>query len=462
MGWVHWGWIVAIYLVGGLFWAQFLNQGNIDLNYHDWAEVNAPRLAFVQDALKNGQFPFHMNGTGPLRGVSDRYLVIPDVISTPQMGLLLFLPIGQYVLANQLILYTLGTLGLVWIQRKYGLSLIVYTALFFLFNFNGHILAHFSVGHANWGGYFFFPWLIGLFLDPGQTPHGWGWTAKVACVMFLILLQGSFHHFVWIVLFLGLWAMTSWKRFGLLVKTALAAGLLGAVRLLPPVLGLERFDHTFLSGYPSITDLLSSMTTLKTIAEAILSPYSPAPVGYWELNVYLGLIGTLFLLVFGLARWLKTGEEQPHHGELALPLLGLSVLSIGNVYRLVSFLPIPLLNGERVSSRMIIVPVTILLVLAAIEAQRWLEQSRPDLRLRLAVLALIAVMIADLWAHLQHWRVEVAARTFPTTPVELSRFTAANHPDPTYLLVVLAGGVITLMTAGTLLVLTAKERNHSR
>lgn len=40
-----------------------------------------------------------------------------------------------------------------------------FSILFLLFNINGHISAHLSVGHATWTGYFLFSWLLPFILE---------------------------------------------------------------------------------------------------------------------------------------------------------------------------------------------------------------------------------------------------------------------------------------------------------
>ena len=58
----------------------------------------------------------------------------------------------------------------------------------------------------------------------------------------------------------------------------------------------------------------------------------PTAIGYWEFSLYTGLAGAIFLLFFGVWRWLRRkGPEAAFH-ELLLPVTGLVVLSIGWVY----------------------------------------------------------------------------------------------------------------------------------
>ena len=134
--------LVCLFVLGLFLWGQFFNWGDIPYDFHDWAEVNAPRMAFIGDAVRNGKLPLHMPDSSALRGVTDRFMVIPDVILSPQVVLLAFMSVGTFVLIDVWLLYSIGFLALLWFRRKYSLSITVFSVIFLLFNFNGHILSH--------------------------------------------------------------------------------------------------------------------------------------------------------------------------------------------------------------------------------------------------------------------------------------------------------------------------------
>ncbi len=114
--------------------------------------------AFLRDAVRSGELPLHISDPATLGGITDRFLAIPDEILSPQVYLLRFISIGRFVFVDVAILYTIGFFGLLWLRRRFSLSLFTFTILFLLFDFNGHILAHYCIGHVTWGGYFLFPW----------------------------------------------------------------------------------------------------------------------------------------------------------------------------------------------------------------------------------------------------------------------------------------------------------------
>ncbi len=451
--WIGWVWLAVLFVAGVFLWGKFLNWGDIPFDFHDWAEVNAPRLAFIRDAVIKGELPLHMPDGSALRNITDRYMSLPDVILSPQVCLMRWLEVGPFILVNTLLFYSLGMLGLLWFRRRFRLGLVPFTLLFFLFNFNGHILTHMSIGHITWNGYFLFPWVLALLFQLLDGDHSWGWVAKMALLLFLMYLNGSYHHFVWVLLFLGLLAIANPPHFRTIIKAGLFSVLLSMVRLLPPALHLADFDDEFLGGYPTLMDVWNSLVQVRFPADSLSIRSMLSPLGWWEYSLYLGLAGTIFLLAFGVLRWLRRREGSAGYPALLLPVIGIALLSIGRIYRLLRLVPIPLLSGERASIRMMILPLVVLLILAASEYQEWLNDRKPGAIEQIAWLAVTAVIIHDLWQHLKIWQVTNAVLAFPNTPVNLAIKTVSNHPDPTYTTILIIGSAVSLGSLVVLLVL---------
>lgn len=460
IGWVTWVWIAVLLLAGIYFWGKFFNWGRIPFDYHDWAEINAARIEFVRNALRSGQIPLHMTEIGHLRNLTDRYMSIPDAILAPQMVLLLFLQTGPFVFVNTLILYFVGTIGLLQFRKRYSLSLAAFTWLFLLFNFNGYLTAHFGVGHVTWWGYFLLPWYFLLIFDAIEREQGWRWVTGMAFTLFLIFLQGSNHVFTWLLIFLGLFGLTSWKRFWLAIKAGAAAILLSMFRILPPILLLDKFDINFLGGYSSIQELLYAMFTLKPASQSLPIPgvMGSSPLGWWEFDLFVGLVATIFILYFGVYCWMKDREDYPQFQALFLPVITLFILSINDFYNFVRIIPIPILWGERVSSRMVIIPFTVILFMTGIYFQRALLSDRLSRVFRLVTLILMMVTVYDLWQHMRAWRGTTAVNAFPYTPVDLSIKVVGNHPDAPYIQMITIGALISLATAIYLINRTLNER----
>ncbi|HEX9013688.1 MAG TPA: hypothetical protein VF813_09240 [Anaerolineaceae bacterium] len=458
-----WVWLVvlaALYLGGLAAWGVFFHWGDFPYKFHDWAEVNMARLAFMRDAVMKGQLPLHMPDASALRGITDRYLVLPDVITAPQMIFMGLMSVTQFVFLDVLFLYTLGTAGLLWFKRKYALSPASFTLLFLAFQFNGHIQAHLSVGHVTWLGYFLFPWLVALAIRLIEAPAGWRWTAGTAFLLFFMLLQGSFHQFIWSLMFLGLVGLAAWRRFWAVLRALLFAGLLSAVRLLPPALGMGSFNTDFLSGYPRPGDVLTALLRIVPPAEAYATRLQHHSLGWWELDLYLGLAGTLLVAVFGVGMWLWNQRREKQYWQLLPAVVILALFSMWQVYKPVMSLPIPFLTAERVSSRMIILPFAVTAILAAVNLQRWLDGPRAGFLLRLGLVALLAVFGWNLWQHLEVWQVARAASGFPFADVNLAIKVVSNHPDPVYPRVAAAGAGLSALSGVFLLWMAYREQRR--
>jgi hypothetical protein len=464
MRWLNIGWCVLLIVLGAGLWAKFLNFGNIPFDYHDWAEINAPRLAFVKDALTQGVLPLHMNDASALRNITDRYLSLPDAIVSPQLFLLKFLSVGQFVLLDTLLLYGLGAWGLICLKRRLKLSPFTFSILFLLFNLNGHLLAHYSVGHITWAGTFLFSWFILLVLDLLDGDKSWAWVAKMAGLLFVIYLQGSFHQFVWALLFLGFLAISHWPRFWPIFKAGLFAGLLSAIRLLPPFLLLDQFDDEFLGGYPTLVDLVKSLFVIVPPEKSLEVRSMLSNLGWWEYDMYLGLMGTMILFVFGLGFWMKKLlKGKGIYPHLFFPMLALTLLSIGRIYRVMRLIPVPLFSGERASIRMLLLPVLFLIVLAVVYLQKWINKHdlADQVKARLLGFSILLVVIHDLWQHLKVWQVTAAFEAFPTTPVNLAIKVAANHVDAPYTNILWLGSGLTLLSMLVLIGLVIWERRKA-
>lgn len=454
-------WYAALF-VGGLFlWGNFFNWGLGPINYHDWQAINAPRLAFLQDAVMRGVLPLHISDSLPLAAVTDRFMTIPDVLLSPQIWLLRWMDLGPFILVNTWLLYAAGFAGLMWLRKKVKLSAFAFTVLFFLFNFNGHILSHFTVGHATWTAYFLFPWLLGLAVELFEGLADWGWVTRTALLLLAMLLQGGYHQFIWSLFFLGFLALAAPNRFWILTRAAIFAVLLGSFRLLPNVLNLGEFDNVFIAGYPLFKSIWGALTDIYIPNDITLSGGMTRPVGLWEFSLYTGLLGAIFLVVFGVILSVKHREDRGSYTSLLLPAAGLVLLSFDRVYKYLRLaLPIPLITGERISSRIISLAFVIVLVLAVIQLQRWIERSRFSPALNLTWMAAFVWTANDLWQNFRLWRIIDAYDKFELKVFSPARYTVANHPDAQYFTVLWIGLALSLAALGLLFFFSSRERKR--
>lgn len=454
-------WLVGLYILGIIGFGIFFNWGDFTLEYHDWADITGPRLQFLKTAIRSAQFPLHISDPSTMHGYTLRYLAVPDTFLSPQYLMLLKLPLPLFSLVNVLCLYTLGFAGLLVLRAKLRLSALSFAVLFLLFNFNGHVLAHYNVGHTTWGGYFLFPWFAWLILRLIEGDHSWLWTTLMALVLLVIWLQGAFHHFLWLLILLGATGIFIPRTFWTVVRTGLFTALVCAFRLLPPILLYGKYSASFMNGYPS---LFSIWDNLVNIPDALNTPFFRSglgePVGEWELTCFIGLLGALFLAFFGIYRGLVLRKAP--YAELILPLGIILLLSLGPTYQILFNLPIPLLQGERVSARMFSVVLVFGLILAAERFQRWLDDA-PHKPISVAAgLIGLGIIAVDLWQNMLVWQIPNRLKDFWIVFDMNKWYIQNNLSDTLYLWLVFGGLTISALTLLGLAWLSWRERHPKK
>jgi hypothetical protein len=458
--WIGHVWAAVLFIVGVFAWRYFLNSGYFQLNIADWLETSK-RYAFLRDAILTGQLPLHMPGTSALRTVTDRFLSVADTTISPQVLLLRYLDIGHFAVVNVVGLYSLGFVGLLILRERFRLSPAAFTVMYLLFMFNGHISDHIAVGHVHWAGYFLIPFFAVLIFKLLDDRVGWQWVLAMSALLFVIFLQGTFHLFIICVAFMALLAILDRKNFVPLAGGILFSILLSMVRILPPALDAAKFDTEFLFGFTTVGDMFSSLTSLKIPGfNDIVIRGSVNPLGYWELDHYVGLAGLAVVLVFGVWHWFRAEASRRRYQALWLPITVLVIASIGQVYQVVNLLHIPMFSTQRVSSRFLFLPLAMLIFLAAIHLQEFFDNRRTNDWVRLVELAVVGLIAQDLWQHFKSWRVTNMGKVFPPQPLDLSLYYVANHPDAPYITALVVGLIITLLTLVFLTVMSLRERSR--
>ncbi len=462
--------LLGLYLVGALHWVLVLGTAAEPLRgpsftHEDWPQEGR-YYRLLQQTVRELRVPYYISRPVHTR----RFLAIPEVNWSPQIVLLRVLDIGPFVLVNTLLLYSVGFAGLLVLRRRFRLSLAPFALLFLLFSFNGHVVAHLAVGHSMWVAHFLLAFVVVGVLDlvegggatgprsgpsttsdegftPEERPTGprsgpsttsdEGFTPeerptrefRLALVLFLMSLQGGFHHFTWCALFLALLALFERQWAGAISRTLLWGAALSACRLLPAYFLVHRMDQTFMSGFPSLTMFWQGLLSLRG-ATAHRWGGLFGRLHWWEYDFYVGLAGVFWLGFFGI--W-RAGRRNPAVGVpaarvLVAPLSIMTLLSFGDIFAPFNALPVPLVSAERVSSRFFAVPLAFLIVFAAVAMQRWLE-ARPG-RLRRSVSgALVLLVVASLAAHTRLWRLERLEQTLSPQPGH-TVIAIADAPDP--------------------------------
>ena len=451
--------------MGAGVWAYVLGWTRLPLNFGDWADINVPRLMFVSNAISSGTAPLHMLNTHSLHGVTDRFFSLPDVITTPQMMLLPVLGIPRFILFDVVLHYSFGVAGLLALRRRFQWSLFSYAVVFALFLFNGHIVSHYSVGHFTWAAYFLFPAVAVLCFQLLDGDTGWRWVSRFGFLMFYMVLAGGQHHFTWVLMFLACLIPFCLDRAKWIIAAALSSGLLSAVRLLPPALNLEDFGKagwmSDVIGYPSALHIFSSMVELRrqnvdAVNWPMLGNFVHFEVQYYEYSYYVGVVGAIVILYFGVYEWLK--ERHPMYPQLIVPTFVMVALSVGSLFRIVRATVMPLVLSERLVSRMLSLPMSLLIIVAGVLLQKFINRTELSVWNRLTALALFGLLAIDLGAGVRLMRVAETARTM--TAVEFDDTVGKHAPreDAAYTRTLAGGLVITLGTAASLLFLASRER----
>ena len=450
-------WIFFLYVSGIFLWGVFFDWNQTPLNFLDW-KGNMPRYDAVRDAFQYRMLPLHINCEKCLHSLTDRFFVLPDVITTPQMIFLPFMELTSFFYLDLLLHYTVGVLGLIYLQNKFKLSLIAYSALFFLFNFNGYIEAHLGAGHVTWNSYFLFPWFFILVFQLLEKQVNWLWVTKLAFLSLYVVLSGGQHHFTWMMLFLVMLALSQKKLFKWIFSGVLFSGFLSAIRLLPPLIMVTTYtsgDHfKFLSGYSTISGFLSALVNIRPStygAEGL-----PYPIGYWELDYFVGILGAILIIYFGLVRWLQDQNMQKKFSALLIPSAILFLFAQGNFYKY-TFFSLPPFSSERVPTRMVSIPITLLIIVGTVYFQKFL-QSRDSKIVRLVAGFSLLYIVNELVTHTVVWKVDRIAPFWEKPIIDYSGNSIILRSDPSYIWVLWIGLAITLLTAFTLGFLVMQEQ----
>ena len=436
------GLFLVFLFVGGLFhWAYFLNFGESGFAF-DWGE-QFHYYEVLHQSITNLDIPYLVpNGFY----FSDRFMGNLQAPFSPHMLLLPLMGLGKFIVFNALLMYSLGFAGCLLIKQRYQLSAVPFTIFFLLFNFNGHITAHISVGHP-WFGYFLLPFFVLLVLElarPNRTDK-LGPSILLSFVLLGILLQGSFHIFFWCLGFLALLGLFN-RQLWRVAAFAILSGIgLTLFRFLPAMFFYGGHQPSYASGYPTFSVFIDALTTIKSFT--FVHPTSALyDVGWWEHDIFIGYVGVGFIAIFGIYRHFRNNSNinDFRFTALDLPVLLFILFSFGIVFDLISDLQIPFLSwAERVPSRFLIIPLIFLTIFAAIRMQEYLPQIRSSAALKLMTLAAVVQLAHSLAAHSFFWRISSGGN--PVGDYGVNDFIAPAQQDGLYTASVLIGAILSIM-----------------
>lgn len=440
-----------LFLTGIIFWLLYLHSDHVFYLNHDWPNINF-YLGTLSQAIRTIQLPWH---TQTLVQGTDRFLANPETILSPQILLLALLSPKQFVLVNSILLYTIGFLGLCRLGRFYSLGAFSFAILFVLFNFNGHLLAHVSVGHYMWLGYFFLPFFVLCVSQIYTGDHTPSAPVYLGLTLLAVVLQGSVHIFAFCLMFLVLALIFNQKQRRTIFWALLFSVLLAACRLWPAA--LIYFFQSWASGYPTIAQLVGAFTVATLDNQFLIRE-----TGFWEYNLFVGIVGCIFLVAFGALPLLSQKKLPAQFHAWALPILAMCILSIGRIYQsIVEFLQIPYLEVERVPSRFLILPFQFLLLIAVVHFDRWLRAQKNSDAGIFFVIGLFTISAYELVWNARIWRLHAIGFRFiqdegfaGTIPIS----SLTSKLDPVYFLTVVSAWLITLSVLALLIQTRLRKR----
>lgn len=430
--------LVVLFLIGAAHWYIFFSGAELD--FHDWPEEIAILTTWAE-AIQTWELPLH---TSP--GIEgSRFLANPEISISPQLVLLAYFGPVRYPLVNTLLMYTIGFTLLIHLARQMDLGMVTTTILFLLFNMNGHLVAHLSIGHFMWLGYFMLPGFLTLVVQAVQRGPSKFWSTWMSVLLFVILIQGFFHLVYWSVLVLLLLALARPQiRKAVLSTIAITLGL-SSVRLLPALIVFERSSAAFISGFPTLLHVFEGLAVLKSSLQAV-HEIGYSLIGWWEIDHYVSGLGLVYILIFGLVIPFKErGQAWRVLRGLSLPLITLTVLSIGPTFGGLARIPGPFFAVERVSSRFFLVPLLFLIIIACMEFQAWLDRKDLTSLEQVAVLLGVLMIEIGLAEHTRAWAPDVTRTAFGPK-ASLPLMTIVSLEDPIYSAVLAIGAAVSALT----------------
>lgn len=437
---VRGGFFLLLLLTGILHWVYFFNEGEMSFRAYDWPKE---RLYYdiLQVSIRTGIIPYHIF---PSPQYTNRFLANPETVLSPQIILLSILNPGQFVMVNTILCYIIGFSGCWLISRRYQMAPVSFLLLFLLFNFNGIITSHIAVGHSMWNGYFILPFLFLLLQDVLEKPVSFVFIIKVAFVFCFMLLQGSLHLVIgcWVFfLLIGLFNLNRIKTIALIFLVTIP---LAAARLVPALFTYWDNSKSYISGYPSLIDLLESLILIREHDYQRLGSIW-GKLGWWEFDAYIGISGLAFIILFAIILRIRriNGQETDLFARLDIPLMVITCMAINYFYVLLA--KIPLLSAERVVSRFITIPLVWLIIIAAIHSGNYLKLMGKTWKRKIFIYLLILELCFSLFTHSHTWRISRLELAFVDNLLD-PNFGIIQISDPVYYWIVNVSWAVSILT----------------
>lgn len=406
------------------FW--FFHFGQFPWTEGDWREEWTFFFAWKQ-ALGGGGLPYYiataMQGT-------ERYFANPQTPLMPYAFGLAVVSVNAFILFHVAVVYAIGFLGAVVLRRELAIGLLAWTLFVLIFTLNGHIVSHLSVGHLPWVAYFLTPWVLVSAIRTARGDRSMRHVITCAAAFAGMILIGGWHVFIWSLIFMIVTCLARPREFVVFAQIGALTALLAAVRLAPAVATFGTGVNSFISGFPTIGSVFASL---------VGTPVRFALLDQWELDTYVGAAG-LILLCLGAVPFRDASKRVLN--VMLLPTAVLILLSLFNIYEQTLF-RLPGFVSERVTTRLIVVPVLWLAVAGAARLDEWWRRGRASYAIAIPVLIGAWWLALALLLRAQAWRPHAGPSTGELS-AEVLKVVAV---EPLYWSAFWIGAAISLATA---------------
>lgn len=340
----------------------------------DWLYYRA-----LQEAVEQFRLPYYIR---TMEQGTERLFANLEAPLGPDALLLAVLPIPALYVLRLVCCFTVGYYAAVRLRDHLQLSLAWWAAWMVLFVLNGHILSHLGAGHTPWAGYFLVP-LVFLAVLTMEPPGGAGATVLLALTLGAMVVLGSFHVFVWSLIFSLAYAAFRPALIGRIGRALIIVALLTAYRMLPGVATFGGGDNTFAGSYDTAAMFLAGVTG---------GPMPVTQLGLHEYDLFVGWVGLAMLCVAFVPG--RRGESRPLTA-LTIASVVMIALSMFKVYQFTLF-TLPGFVSQRVAARLAVLGILGLLLVAS----RRLTVMIPRERMRMVPVA-AATFAAAAWLAVQ-------------------------------------------------------------
>ena len=371
-----------------VYFYLFLHSNKLLLSF-DWYAINS-WLSIWKLSFEKNEIPYYVNMFVNENFWGEKYFAIPYIIVSPQIFLLKFISINDFIFIHILISCSIGFIGIIKFHKNFNLNTLSFFTLVMFFYLGGFWTNRISVGHIQNSFYFAIPtflWLLYDFLHNRNTIRS---SFIFAIFLFIGLMQGSLHVIYQYIFVLFIFTIFSIKKSPYFLLIFVTFILLSLYFIIPNL-----FFSTYNSqirevfygyGTPSIDaipnisqnkilNILHLKYLIKIFLHFVFSffyLYNPDYDAVWEFSLLCSPIIFYYLyLLFKKTTYILILKYK----YILLPIIILILLSIGPSMRILfNFIQLIFLGKfpivDRLPSRIFIYPFSILFLFSIIHIRQ--------------------------------------------------------------------------------------------